>query len=451
MRKFLTQFFLFYIRMFAKLQLFKIRPLVIGITGSAGKTSAMEAIYAILKPQFKVKIGRKANSETGIPLNILDITPTNFSITEWLIILLLCPIKILTNWKKYEVYLVEMGIDDPKPPKNMEYLLKIVKPNIAVFLNATPMHSEPFDYLVKTTDENKRASEITKLIANEKGKIVTTLDSNQTAILNFDQKELVDLIPSIKARLVGFGKSNDSLVRIDGYKLNKNSTEFHYLVGDYNLLSEQAIVIKIDSFLLPQHFAYTFAATIAVGISLKLDLKTIKNNLETKFSLPPGRSAIIPGVNDSLIIDSSYNASTKPMLDMLDLLKNIPAKRKIALLGDMREMGKVAKFEHEKVAFKAVQVCDLVALVGPQMKEFALPVIEKTNTPVHWFKNAYQASDYLKKQLKKDDIILIKGSQNTLLLEIAVEKLMANPNLANQLLARRSKFWDKKRLELKDA
>jgi len=89
-------------------------------------------------------------------------------------------------------------------------------------------------------------------------------------------------------------------------------------------------------------------------------------------------------------------------------------------------------------------------LIGPQMKAFALPVIQKTKTQVHWFNNAYQAAEFLKTQLKQDDIILIKGSQNTLLLEIAVEILMANPNQAGQLLARRGEFWDKKRAELRD-
>jgi UDP-N-acetylmuramyl pentapeptide synthase len=133
---------------------------------------------------------------------------------------------------------------------------------------------------------------------------------------------------------------------------------------------------------------------------------------------------------------------------MLDLLKKLPGKNKFALLGDIRELGEVTQLEHEKVAQKASETCNAVLLVGPQMKQFALPLIEKTSTQVHWFRHAYFAADFLQHQLKKDDILLVKSSQNTLLLEIAVEKLMANPKQANQLLARRGKFWDLKREEI---
>lgn len=114
----------------------------------------------------------------------------------------------------------------------------------------------------------------------------------------------------------------------------------------------------------------------------------------------------------------------------------------------MRELGKVAQLEHEKVAKKAIAVCDAIFLTGPQMKEFALPIIKKSTVPVLWFKNGYEAADYLQDQLKKDDVLLVKASQNTLLLEITVEKLMARPEEANTLLARRGAFWDKKRAEL---
>lgn len=442
MKQKLISFILAYFRFFAKLQLLKIKPIVIGITGSAGKTSTRDAIFATIKNKYRVKVSYKANSETGIPLNILGLTPTNFTPIEWLKLMILCPVKLLTNWKKYDVYLVEMGIDSPLPPKNMGYLLSIVKPNISIMLNAAPMHSEPFDYLVKTTNKEKRAQELTKLIANEKGKIVTQIDSNQKAILNIDQKELEDLIPNIKANLISFGKSLNANIKITNYKFDKTGTRFGFLVKQktFNLLFKKQI--------LPEHFTHTFAAAIAVGLSLNIETEKIKSSLEKNFKLPPGRSSLIEGINGSLIIDSSYNSSTKPAIDMLNLLNKIPGKRKFALLGDIRELGEVAQIEHETVAKHASKVCDEIYLVGPQMKEFALPVIEKSNAPVKWFKNGYEAGDYIKTKLKKDDIILVKASQNTLLLEIAVEKLMAHPEQADNLLARRGEFWDKKRAEI---
>jgi len=442
MKQKLVLFILAYFRLFAKLQLLKIKPIIIGVTGSAGKTSTRDAIYAAIKDNFIVKVSYKANSESGIPLNILGLTPNNFSITEWLKLMILCPVKLITNWDKYDVYLVEMGIDSPLPPKNMEYLLTIFKPNISVLLNAAPMHSQPFDFLVKTTNQTKRAVEITRLIAQEKGKIITQIDENQTAVVNIDQQELVELLPNVKANLVSFGESNDADIEIENYEINNNGTNISYEVNS------SVFTISFKNQLLAKHFEHTFAAAIGVSLALGLKIKDIKNSLEKNFKLPPGRSSLIKGINDSLIIDSSYNSSTKPAIDMLNLLYQLKGKHKYALLGDIRELGEVSKIEHQKVAKKAISVCDQIFLIGPQMKEFALPIIEQSNIPVKWFKNGYLAADYIKEMIKKDDIILIKGSQNTLLLEIAVEKLMVNPNDSAKLLARRGAFWDKKRAEL---
>jgi UDP-N-acetylmuramyl pentapeptide synthase len=136
--------------------------------------------------------------------------------------MLMCPVKLISNWKKYDVYLVEMGIDSPNPPKNMSYLLSILKPSIGVFLNATAMHSEPFDYLVSTKDPQERIRAIIKLIANEKGKLVTSLKQHQTAILNIDQVELANLIPQIQAQLQSFGKSEKANIKIIDYQISTN-------------------------------------------------------------------------------------------------------------------------------------------------------------------------------------------------------------------------------------
>ena len=111
---------LYYLRFWARLKLNIIRPDIIGITGSAGKTSCVQAIVAILGDSFRVKVSEKANSESGIPLNILGLTPNDYSVVDWLRLIFLAPIKALTNWEKYDIYLVELGIDSPRVPKNME-------------------------------------------------------------------------------------------------------------------------------------------------------------------------------------------------------------------------------------------------------------------------------------------------------------------------------------------
>lgn len=131
-------------RFWARLQLKKTAPDVIGITGSAGKTSCRNAVKVILQEKYKVKVSYKANSESGIPLNILGIKPCDYSTIDWLRMVILAPIKLLTNWQVFEKYVVEMGIDSPTPPKNMEYLLTIVRPRTGIFLNALPVHTAFF-------------------------------------------------------------------------------------------------------------------------------------------------------------------------------------------------------------------------------------------------------------------------------------------------------------------
>src|SRR3989344_7525274 len=136
---------LYYLRFFARLQLRKFHPLIIGVTGSAGKSSCVAAIECVLTGKRQIKATKQLNSETGIPLAILDIAMEDYTPADWLKAMLLAPAKILTNWKRFDTFVVEMGIDSPVPPKNMEYLLTIVQPAMGVFLNVAGAHTQNFD------------------------------------------------------------------------------------------------------------------------------------------------------------------------------------------------------------------------------------------------------------------------------------------------------------------
>ena len=115
--------------------------------------------------------------------------------------------------------------------------------------------------------------------------------------------------------------------------------------------------------------------------------------LEKNFRLPPGRSSLLPAKNGAFILDSSYNASAQPMLDSLELLREIAPGRKFAILGDMRELGEETKVEHEKVAHKAAEICDAIVLVGPAMQLYALPLLRKADKEVSWFVNPALAAN----------------------------------------------------------
>jgi UDP-N-acetylmuramoyl-tripeptide--D-alanyl-D-alanine ligase len=178
------------------------------------------------------------------------------------------------------------------------------------------------------------------------------------------------------------------------------------------------------------------AAALCVALDEDFTLEEGCELLKKNFKLPRGRASLIEGKNGSMIIDSSYNASPTPMLDMLELLEKVPAKRKLALLGDMRELGDESDETHERVIAKALEICYQAYFIGPSMRKNML-------SGGIWCNNAAEAAESIK--LEEGDVLLVKGSQNTLFLETAVEKLMIHPEQADKLLCRRGEFWDKQR------
>ena len=363
LRAVFSWFILRYLRFFAQWQLKKIRPDIVGVTGSVGKTSTTLAVGAILKTKYKTKICSGMNSESGIPLNILGLKLTDYSAWDWLKVILLAPVMVLVDWHKYEKYVVEMGVDEPKAPKNMGYLLTIVRPRVGVFLNVAAVHTQQFGNV--------------EAIAQEKGKLIRQLPGNGIAILN----------------------RNDPLV----WQWSKKT---------------KAQVIP-----------FTDDAAAVVG-------KVFGINEQVDFKLPPGRMSLIEGIKNSLIIDSSYNASRESILKALGVLAGYKGRRKIAVLGDMRELGDLAKQEHEAVAEAASKIADVIVTVGPLTKQY---LGEKYS-----FMSSREAGRFIKdKLIQEGDVILVKGSQNTVFLEVVVEMLMQHPEQANELLCRRGKYWDK--------
>lgn len=369
-------FILQYLRFFAHLQLRKLKLLnpnlkIVGITGSAGKTSCLLACEAALKPHFKVKNNYGGNSESGIPLSILDIKIHDFKFTNWFFVCFLAPIKFLTNWQKYDILLLEMGIDSAKPPKNMDYLLSIVTPDIGIFLNVSSTHLQEF----RDIDQ----------IASEKAKLINSVN---TAIIN----------------------ASDPLVK--KYSHNQNLLE----------ISPQNI--KIPHFIFPKAFDITFGSALKLGSLFNIPQAALISNIKSNFHPAPGRNSLFVGIKESTIIDSSYNSSPLATAEMLDVLKTYPSPR-IAVLGDMRELGTATKLEHKKIYDLAEKSADQIITVG---ENFISP-----NNFKYW----WEATDFLKNNLSPHATILVKGSQNTIFLEELVKELV--PHETN--LCRQSPYW----------
>ncbi|MEX2007624.1 MAG: UDP-N-acetylmuramoyl-tripeptide--D-alanyl-D-alanine ligase [Candidatus Levyibacteriota bacterium] len=428
-----VSFVLSYLRLLAKIQLIKINPIIVGVGGASGKSSLAAIIGSAISSKYKIKQSKGKNSETGVPLDILGIDPGNYTILDWIRIVLASFAGIFLNWKQYDVYVAEMGIDGPNEPKNMSYLLKIIKPKIAVLTNIAYEHSVYFAGSEK---------EILNKTAEQEMLLLKSLPGDGFAVVNIDDPIIEREFALLQAR-----KSTISI--------KKETTDFY---GDGFEVTLDKFSFNVKHFretykfevnqMLPDHYARSFLSALSIALYLGISMGDAILNLERNFKLPPGRLSVFDGIKNTTIIDSSYNNATlPPILDILDLLKKVSGKRrKVAILADMRELGSVSAKIHKIVAEKILKTCDFAVLIGPQMVEYVAPVLKKNKFDYLSFETFTQARDAILSNIQEKDVILIKGSQNTLFLEKATEMLLENSR-DKEKLCRRGEFWDKKRSE----
>lgn len=448
MKKILFYFVIYYLRFFAKLALFVGNPTVIGIAGSVGKSSTKQAIFAVLQDYFPTKY-TPGNSETGVPLGILGIEIKGYSVLDWLKVILLCPFKVF-SLKGTKILIVEMGTDEPTPPRNMEYLLSIVKPQIAIYLNAQATHTQQFEKVLtskeKTLPSAKKLALILQAIAHEDGKIITQSDC-QKAIFNQDDPLIENELKNFSIKenvLVGFG--NKGRVSLLKYSLSLKGSTFQFKSNN------DLITIDFPNLLLPKVYADVFAPALIIGQLYKLSKEKITRSLEKNFTLPNGRSSLFTGINNSVIIDSSYNASKNSVLTFLELIRNLKEQEKrttVFVFGDMRELGDEAAEQHLTLIPYLHQTVDYLYCVGPLTYQFIYSEILKTGRQnkfkeVKHFFTAVEAGRALQKQLPDKSVILVKGSQNEIFLEELIKYILADSKDAEKL-CRQSEFWQKKK------
>lgn len=435
--KILAPLILWYLAFWAKVSLFKIRPKIIGVGGASGKTSLSHFLKLILSEKYSARETAGKNSQTGIPLSILGIRLAGYSSWDWFLAILKSPLKALFDFTKYQIFIAELGIDSPFPPNNMSYLLKIVRPQVAVLTSIGFEHSENFEPLVMNLRGKEKEKKILELTAKEEGLLLTLLPRDAVAVINIDDPKINELRGRIKANVISVS-TKDS--KADFYGEVSIDTGFKLVIKK----DEKNYVFKLSS-PVPLHFATTILEAFAISQALGIKLLESIKILRKKFSLPPGRFSVFQGIKNTRILDSSYNSSLVPSLDALFALSKFKG-RKVAVMGDMRELGSVSKTQHEILATKILQTTDLAILIGPLMKKYVFPILKKNNHNLYSFLTFSESKSTIKKVIKNGDTILVKGSQNTLFLERVVEILLKDKK-DKVRLARRGEFWDKKRKE----
>lgn len=410
----ITKILVFKARQYLK----KHRIQVIAITGSIGKTSTKKAIAHLLEKQFRVYSSPKGfNTEVGISLAILQEEESGFSSPfAWF--------KILRRvfFRKpdpYQKIILEMGADKPGDIKK---LVKIAPPKIGVVTNVNPVHLE------------KGQFEDLEDIRKEKNNLIRHMPINGIAVLNSDDPLVTSMETS--AHKVRYGLNEGVDVRASDITLSGKQIRF--------LVSYKGESHPFKVPLLGRFQVYILLPAIAVGLKLGMSLQECADAL-ADFKLPPSRMNPIPGVNDSTIIDSSYNASPVSMAKALELLAELPAKRKIAALGTMNELGDLSKEAHKTLGAQGAEAAKVVIAVGPEASIIKQGALEAgmPEENVYTFFDSDEAGHFLKDFLRPDDLILVKGSQNRVRMERLVKLIMKYPEKARDLLCRQDKAWDK--------
>ena len=416
----------------------KYKPTIIGITGSVGKTSTREAIFEVLKKKYRVRTAEKNyNTEIGLPLTILGIPHYGKNIFGWLYGLIRANKRIVFGGAYPEILILEYGIDHPG---DMDRLLSIVRPDIGVVtaIGDVPVHVEFF----KDPEE----------VVAEKAKLVSAVSKDGRVILNHDDYAVYDMKDKSKAKVLTFGFEEKAEIKIINYQLSiSKDAKFGDIPDGITFkIEHQGHVVPFrlhGAFGEPQ--AYAVAAAAAVGISLGMNLVEVSEAIKG-FYPPPGRMRLLKGIKDSFVLDDTYNAAPEAMRSALDTLKGLPGIRKIAVLGDMLEIGKYTEQAHRAIGDQAGDFVDLLVTVGPRAKfiadEAATRGIEGrvlSKDQILRFEDSAEAGEALASLIKKGDLVLVKGSQS-MRMEKAVEKIMAHPERAAELLVRQEEYWKSK-------
>jgi UDP-N-acetylmuramoyl-tripeptide--D-alanyl-D-alanine ligase len=405
------------LRFFAKRALRRYRPLIIAVTGSAGKTSTKEAIFTVLRSQYHDRVRRtilNLNTEIGVPLTILGLRPAGRNPILWMIrcleaFLISCVVKV----KSYpEVIVVEMGADRPG---DIRYLVELAPPTIGVVtaVGEIPVHVEYFAG--------------PKSLAREKARLVEALPQDGWAILNFDDLTVLEMRERTQARVLTYGFGEGAAVRATTYELRTRVEDEREVPDGVSFkLEYQGNIIPVRlSGAFGKSVVYAALAAAAVGIAMKMNLVEISEALGD-YLPPPHRLCYVPGVKRTSLLDDTYNASPLSMHAALDIVEELPAKRKILVLGDMLELGKYAEAAHRTVGERVARIADIFVTVGERMRFAAHEAIDRgmDTSRIRMFSTAGEAGRYVQEILEPGDLVLVKGSR-AMRMEKIIEELRA--------------------------
>ncbi len=343
---------------------------VVAVTGSVGKTTTKEVAASVLSHHTEVlKNEGNLNTETGVPLTILRATP------------------------KHKVIVLEMGM---YALGEIRALSRLAMPEVGVVTNVGPTHLERLGSIER--------------IAEAKGELVEELPETGLAVLNYDDERVRAMAARTRARVAFYGMEPQADFWADAVQSRGlQGTQFDLRWG------KEWVHVRMP--LLGLHSVQAALASAAVAHHFGMTLDEIAAGLhEVSGAL---RLIVAAGINGSTVIDDSYNASPASTLAALNLLSELEG-RKVAVLGDMRELGSYTEEGHRRVGRRAADVADLVVAVGDLGKTIGDEALDagRDRESVFVAQTNSEAIQHLKGILRPGDCVLVKGSRGMRMEEI---------------------------------
>jgi UDP-N-acetylmuramoyl-tripeptide--D-alanyl-D-alanine ligase len=341
----------------------KLDVTVIGITGSVGKSTTKEMVAEVLGHRYKtLKNEGNYNNEIGLPVTILSLT------------------------EGHQRAVLEMGF---YVPGEIKFLCDIARPKIGVVTNIGTVHAE-------------RAGSQEE-IAQGKSELVQSLPLNGVAILNYDDPLVRPMADLTRAKVLYYGldpKADLWADHIEGLGLDGIRFRLHY--------RNEVLHLRVP--MLGRHSVHTALRAAAVGLAEGLDWEEIITGL--RFGHMQLRLMVVRSENGALLVDDTYKASPQSTMAALNLLEELDG-RKIAVLGDMLELGQYEQQGHEMIGIRAAEVADTLITVGERAQLIALAARRAgmKRELVTEVMDTQAATDMLSQMIGPEDVVLIKGSR----------------------------------------
>lgn len=400
----------------------KYRPKIVMVTGSVGKTSTKDAIATVLAKKYVVRASEKSyNSEFGVPLTIIGAGNPWFSLSAWVRVFEEALVLIFFTSDYPELLVLEVGADRPN---DLKHILKIATPDAVVVtrLPDIPVHVEAYASADAVRDEEFLPA--------------YALSQDAPLIVCVDDEHARKRATRVNAHVSTFGYAEDADLRIDsvtvavkegaleGMKASVCYKEVCYEIFVHGAVGKSQI--------------FAPSAALMLGIAFGIAPQDALDVVNT-YTPPSGRGKLLKGIQHSMLIDDTYNASPAAVAEILSSFPMIPAKRKVAVLGDMLELGRYSVEEHEKIGALASKHADVVVSVGVRARALSESARTHGAQEVHTFGDSKEAAQALPSLIQEGDLILIKGSQS-IRMERITEALLLNKEDRARLV-RQEKEW----------